>query len=51
MNLSGTGLLTSSPWGDLAPGELAAEDVVDAVLLRAYHEYVNPIERLRVEPE
>lgn len=28
--------------GDLAPGELAAEDVVDAVLLRAYHEYVNP---------
>jgi RNA polymerase sigma factor (sigma-70 family) len=27
--------------GDLLPGELAAEDVVDAVLLRAYHEYVN----------
>jgi RNA polymerase sigma factor (sigma-70 family) len=27
--------------GDLLPGELAAEDVVDAVLLRAYHEYAN----------
>ena len=27
--------------GDLAPGELAAEDVVDAVLLRAYHEFVK----------
>ena len=27
--------------GDLVPGELAAEDVVDAVLLRASHEFVK----------
>jgi hypothetical protein len=27
--------------GDLMPGELTTEDVVDAVLLRAYHDYVK----------
>jgi RNA polymerase sigma factor (sigma-70 family) len=27
--------------GDLASGELSVEDVVDAVLMRAYHEYVK----------
>jgi RNA polymerase sigma factor (sigma-70 family) len=27
--------------GDLMPGELTAEDVVDAVLLRAYHEFIK----------
>jgi RNA polymerase sigma factor (sigma-70 family) len=27
--------------GDLVPGELSAEDVIDAVLLRAYNEYVK----------
>ena len=32
--------------GDLMPGELTPEDVVDAVLLRAYHEFVKqPAER------
>lgn len=32
--------------GDLMPGELSAEDVVDAVMLRAYHEFVKrPAER------
>ena len=27
--------------GDLSPGEIAAEDVVDATLLRAYNQFVN----------
>jgi RNA polymerase sigma factor (sigma-70 family) len=27
--------------GDLVPGKLSAEDVIDAVLMRAYHEYVK----------
>jgi RNA polymerase sigma factor (sigma-70 family) len=27
--------------GDLIPGELSAEDAIDAVLMRAYHEYVK----------
>ena len=32
--------------GDLMPGELSAEDVVDAAMLRAYHEFVKqPAER------
>jgi len=27
--------------GDLLPGELRPEDVIDSVLLRAYHEFVK----------
>jgi RNA polymerase sigma factor (sigma-70 family) len=36
--------------GDLIPGELAAEEVVDAVLLRAYRDFVRePVERPPME--